>query len=150
MSQLTLDPLPTPRLEIRWFAINNSNCVADYRIVISESDPLDIRSNDYDPEMDHDGYGMLEITGEINATVCNSNVLRYVPPEYGVGIEAPFRDGVHIQRDAKKLNLRAFVTYDGMAVEVFHTDDIGEDKTKWTTNQTPFPFKQFKWRKRQG
>lgn len=133
-----MEQLPTPRFEIRWFSNGKNGCVADYRFVINSPDKLDIRSND---EIECK-VAIYEITAAINQTFCRSPIERYVNSN---NIDIPFRDGVHICRDADLLNIPAFVTYENKAKKISSKRD--ENGAFEGVVGEYFEFESFPWRK---
>lgn len=105
--------LPFPRLELRWTKLSDNQFQCNYQIVISAPDKGDIRSNDEETCE----YGVHNIEGSLNEIIRNGSA-----PDHWTAqnkkLDMPFRDGVHIMRDSKVLNLPGFVTYKGQACEV--------------------------------
>lgn len=111
--------LPFPRLELRWSKVTEHSYLCKYRLVISPPDKLDIRSNDIRKQR----YGVHQIEADLGETTVTGGY----GPWYGDKIDLPFRDGVHIVRDSKKLNLPMYVTFDGYACEILIDKDGRSD-----------------------
>lgn len=101
-----------PRLEIRWFEESDSteeykHFRADYMLVISAPDKLDIRSNVFSET--GESYGARNVEYVLGSTHARGGFAQ--PIDYDGNLRTPFRDGVHILRDAMVLNLPTYVSY---------------------------------------
>jgi len=106
--------LPTPRMQILWtHGKNDKELIATYELVLHEGDVCkgDIRANDKDDRPSCNPikvrFGETKVTGGRGTPIMQDGTL-----------DTPFRDGVHMLRDASALNLPMYVIYEDQIEQI--------------------------------
>lgn len=117
---MNINKLPCPRLQIVWDKDPDSKelnaHIATYELVIHEGEVCrgDIRANDKD---DRPTAGVVKV--ELGKTKSSGGRSRI---DADGNVETPFRDGVHMLRDAAALYLPMFAIY-GTNVSIIKQQD---------------------------
>jgi len=113
--------LDVPRLQITWTkeeaAGPRDRYKALYEMVLYENAIGDIRANNEEGE---------PTNGEVRIKMGETIITGGSGPINQNGLDTPFRDGVHMSRDATLLNLPSYVVY-GSVVEQIRTLATGKD-----------------------
>ncbi len=111
-SDLLVSDLPAPRLELRWVNVSGdwaeAHCIYELVMPLAE---YDVRRTE---EQGMNGKAELRI--EIRTTKRTGSGRK---PVWGVKVDTPWRDGIHILCDSAKLgNLPMFATCEGIVTQV--------------------------------